>query len=102
MPVEFDKGVLLSPCMSWPNVRSSGRRRSVHRRKVWKVLFAAVPLNGRHGVDFGHSPDRQRMTTQDGQRPSVPRSANGKDAPMAVVPGCLTVTRLQTFAEVWW
>jgi hypothetical protein len=63
MPVVFDKGVLLSPCMSWPNVRSSGRRRSVHRRKVWKVLFAAVPLNGRHGVDFGHSPDRQRMTT---------------------------------------
>ena len=27
------------------------------------------------------------MTTQDGQRPSVPRSANGKDAPITVVPG---------------
>jgi hypothetical protein len=27
---------------------------------------------------------------------------NGRIAPMAVVPGHLAVTRMQTFAQVWW
>ena len=35
--IVFDKGVVLSPGMSWRNVRSSGRQRSVHRLKVRKV-----------------------------------------------------------------
>jgi hypothetical protein len=33
------------------------------------------------------------------QRPSAPKIANGRDAPMAFAPARLAVTRMQTFTQ---
>jgi hypothetical protein len=42
------------------------------------------------------------MTAQGGLPTFLLEALNGRIAPMAVIPGRLTVPRMQTFAEEWW